>query len=97
MKAKKEKIKVTVTTEEVTELEICFPYYTKGEGIWCKFLSISVAMWVTDYSFNRAIDWSSGAVPERWITFDPITEKEFNAKFNEVMTALIDIKNEKTI
>jgi len=31
------------------------------------------------------------------MTNDPITEDEFNAKFNEVMTALIDINNEKAI
>ena len=36
-------------------------------------------------------------MPENWIAFDPITEEEFNAKFNEVMTALIDINNEKDI
>lgn len=97
MEAKTEKIKVTVTTEEVKELEISFPYYTKDQGMYCKFLSKDEAVWVTDYPFTKEIQYSNGVVPESWITFEPITKEEFNAKFNEVITALIDINNEKTI
>lgn len=97
MEAKKEKIRVTVSREEVKELEISFPYYTKDIGIWCKFFSRSAAMWVCDYSFEKQIKYSNCGVPEGWLTFDPTTEEEFNAKFKEVMTALIDINNEKAI
>lgn len=97
MEAKKTKIKVTVRREEVKELEISFPYYTRDEYLYCKFFSINNALWVYDYDFNREVKWSNGAVPDRWMTNDQITEDEFNAKFNEVMNALIDINNEKTI
>jgi len=97
MEAKTEKIKVTVNTEEVKELEISFPYYVKDGGLYCKFFNRSVAMWVSEYVFKSAIEYSNGAVPESWLTFDPITEEDFNEKFNEVMTALIEKKNEKTI
>ena len=97
MEAKKEKIKVTVSREEVKELEISFPYYTKNDGLYCKFFSRSAAMWVGDYSFKKQIEYSNCGVPEDWLAFNPITEEEFNAKFKEVMTALIDINNEKTI
>lgn len=94
---KTEKIRVTVTTEEVRELEISFPYYTKDRGVWCKFFSRSEAILVSDYSFKKQIEYSNCGVPEDWLTFDPITEEEFNAKFNEVMNTLININNEKTI
>lgn len=96
-KAKKEKIKVTVTSKEVKELEVSFPYYTRNEGLYCKFFSKSGAIWVVDYSFAKRIEYSNGAAPESWLTFDPITGEEFNQKFNEVMNALIDINNEKAI
>jgi hypothetical protein len=96
MKAKTEKIRVTVRREEVKEIEISFPYYTRNEGLYCKFFSEDDAIWVYDYGLNRGVKCSN-CVPEIWKTNDPITEKEFNAKFNEVMTALIDINNEKTI
>ena len=94
MKAKTTKIKVTVTHEEVKELEISFPYYTKDSGLYCKFLSKDRAITVTDYRFSKAIDYLSDIVPESWITNDPIAEEEFNQKFNEVMNALIDLNNE---
>lgn len=97
MKAKTEKIRVTVRHEEVKEIEISFPYYTRDEYLYCKFFSKDDAIWVYDYGLNRGVRCSNGAVPNRWMTNDPITEEEFNAKFNEVVTALIDINNEKTI
>ena len=97
MEAKTEKIRVTVSREEVKELEISFPYYTKDQGMWCKFFSRSIVMWISDYSFKKQIEYSDLGVPEDWILFKPTTEEEFNAKFNEVMDALIDIKNEKAI
>lgn len=97
MEAKKTKIKVTVRHEEVKEIEISFPYYTRNEGLYCKFLSLDKALWVCDFGFNVEIKYSDGTVPDSWITFDPITEDEFNAKFNEVMTALKEKNNEKTI
>ena len=97
MKAKTEKIKVTVTSEEVKEIEISFPYYTRNKGLYCKFLSKDEVVFVCDYGFDRSVNWSNGAFPVIWMTNDPITEDEFNAKFNEVMTALIDINNEKVI
>lgn len=97
MKAKTEKIKVTVTTEEAKELEIAFPYYTKNGGLYCKFLSKDVALLVGDYVFKRAIEYSTSGVPDSWIANEPITEEEFNAKFNEVMNALKKKNNEKTI
>lgn len=99
-KVKTEKIRVTVTTEEVKELEISFPYYTKGEGMWCKFFNRSAAMWISDYSFKKQIEYSDFGAPENWLAFDPTTEEEFNAKFYEVMNKLIIIKtngDEKTI
>ena len=97
MEVKTEKIKVTVTTEEIKELEITFPYYTRNNGLYCKFLSKDEGIWVYDYGFDRSVEWLNGVVPESWITFEPITKEEFNEKFNEVMTALIDINNGKTI
>lgn len=97
MKSQTEKIKVTVRHEEVKEIEISFPYYTRNECLYCKFFSKDKAIWVADYGFNIEIKLSYGAVPDRWITLAPITEEEFNAKFNEVMNALIDINNEKAI
>lgn len=97
MKPKTEKIRVTVIREEVKEIEISFPYFTKNEGLYCKFLSKDEAIWLNDYGFVRSVKWSNGAVPDGWIANKPITEEEFNAKFNEVMTALIDMNNEKDI
>lgn len=97
MKAKKEKIRLTVSWEEVKELEISFPYYTKKEGLWCKFFRKNAGIWISDRSFKKQIEYSAYGMPEIWLTLDPITEEEFDAKFNEVMNALIDIKNEKTI
>lgn len=97
MKATTEKIKVTVRREEVKELEISFPYYTKDDGLYCKFLSKDEAVLVHDYWSKRAIEYSNFATPEKWLTFDQITEEEFNEKFYEVMTALISINNEKTV
>jgi hypothetical protein len=97
MAAKTEKIKVTVTTEEVKELEISFPYYTRNNGLYCKFLSKDEAVLVSEYWSKRAIEYSNFATPENWLTFDPITEEEFNAKFKEVMDNLINLNNEKTI
>ena len=97
MEAKTEKIRVTVKREEVKELEISFPYYTKDRGIWCKFFSRSVSVFISDYSFKKQIEYSNIGVPENWLAFEPITEEEFNEKFKEVMTALIDINNEKAI
>lgn len=97
MEAKKEKIKVTVRREEVKELEISFPYYTRNKGLYCKFLSKDEAVLVHEYWSKIAIEYSNFATPENWLTFDQITEEEFNAKFNEVMNALIKKNNEKTI
>ncbi len=99
MKAKTEKIKVTVTTEEIKEIEmeISFPYYTRNEGLYCKFLSKDESIWVYEYGFKRGIEYSNGAVPGIWMTNDPTTEEEFNTKFKEVMTALIYYNNEKII
>jgi hypothetical protein len=85
-----------VTTEEIKELEITFPYYTRNEGLYCKFLSKDESIWVYEYGLNRGVKCSN-CVPEIWKTNDPITEEEFNEKFNEVMTALKEINNEKTI
>ena len=97
MESKKEKIRVTVRREEVKEIEISFPYYTRDEYLYCKFFSKDDAIWVYDYGFNRELKWSNGAVPDRGITFDPITEEEFNAKFKEVVDNLINLNNEKAI
>ena len=97
MKATTEKIKVAVSREEVKELEISFPYYTKNGGLYCKFFSKDEAMWVCEYGFSRAIEYSTCGVPDSWIANEPITEEEFNAKLNEVMYVLIKKSNEKTI
>jgi cysteine synthase len=97
MKAKTEKIRVTVTTEEVKEIEISFPYYTRNNGLYCKFLSKDEAVLVSEYWSKRAIEYSNFATPENWLAYEPTTEEEFNEKFNEVMTALITFNNEKTI
>lgn len=96
-KVKTEKTKITINTTSVKELEISFPYFTKGGGFYCKFFNKNSAIWVSDYSFKKQIESSNCGVPELWIAFNPITEEEFNAKFNEVMNALISINNEKTI
>lgn len=95
--AKTQKIRVTVRSEEVKELEITFPYYTRNKGLYCKFLSKDEAVLVYDYWSRRSIEYSNFATPENWLTNDQITEEEFNEKFNEVMDNLIDINNEKAI
>ena len=92
MKPKTKKIKLKVTEPKEVELEITFPYFTKSDGFYCKFLSMSSAMWVAEYSFRKQIEYSNCGVPESWLTYQKSTEEEFNAKFNEVMNALIDIK-----
>lgn len=97
MEAKKEKIRVTVTNEEVKEIVISFPYFTKNRSVYCKFFSKDKAIWVSDYGFDRSVNLSNGSVPGSWLLGEPITEEEFNEKFKEVMTALIDINNEKAI
>jgi hypothetical protein len=97
MKEKVQKIRVTLNREEVRELEISFPYYTRNNGLYCKFLSKDEGIWVYDYGFDRSVEWLNGVVPESWITFEPITKEEFNAKFNEVMDNLINLNNEKVI
>ena len=94
MEAKKEKIRVTVKREEVKELEISFPYYTKNGGMYCKFFSIDKAILVCDYGFDRSVNWSNGCIPDSWLLGDPITEEEFNKKFVEVMTTLKEKNNE---
>mgnify|MGYP001019029228 CR=1 FL=1 len=97
MNKKTAKIKVTVTREEVKELEISFPYYTKDGAYYCKFLSKDTAMWVVDFPFKKQIEYSIYGIPDSWITKDTITEEEFNTKFNEVINSLIEINNEKAI
>lgn len=97
MKTKTEKIKVTVNTAQVKEIEISFPYYTKNGNLYCKFFSKDKAIWVSNYGFDKEIKWSDGTTPESWITFDQITEEEFNAKFNEVITTLKEKNNEKIV
>ena len=96
-KAKTEKIKVTVNTTEVKELEISFPYYTKNGGLYCKFLSKDEAMWVCEYGFSRAIEHSTFGTPENWLAFKPTTEAVFNEAFDKVMNNLIKMNNEKVI
>ena len=98
MKTTTEKIKVKVNVApRYKELEISFPYYVKDDGLYCKFFNRSGAMLISDYSFKKQIEYSDFGTPENWLAFDPTTEEEFNAKFKEVMTALININNEKTI
>ena len=90
MKTTTEKIKVTVSREEVKELEITFPYFTKNRSVYCKFFSKDMAIWVSDFGFDRSVSSSNGCIPDSWLLGDTITENEFNAKFNEVMTDLIE-------
>ena len=97
MKTKTAKIKVTVIREEVKEVEVRFPYYTRDGSLYCKFLSKDTAMWIVDFPFKKQIEYSNWGIPDSWITNDPITEEEFNSKFNEVMNALIEINDEKAI
>ena len=96
MKAKTEKIKITVNITEVRDLEVSFPYYTRDNSLYCKFLSKDEAIRVCDYGFEKSIT-GSNCVPESWLVREPISESEFNAKFNEVMNVLISMNNEKTI
>ena len=92
-----EKIKVKVNVApRYKEIEVSFPYYTKDEGMWCKFFSRSVAMWISDFPFTKQIEYSSCGVPEAWLINKEISEEEFNEKFKEVMNFLI-MNNEKTI
>lgn len=92
-KAKTEKIKVTVRREEVKEVEVSFPYYVKDEFVVIKFFDKNKGLMVADYGFSKHIQYMD--MPENWLTFDPITEEEFNAKFKEVMNDLINMNNEK--
>ena len=92
-----EKIKVKVNVApRYKEIEISFPYYVKDEGMWCKFFSRSVAMWISDFPFTKQIEYSSCGVPEAWLINKEISEEEFNEKFKEVMNFLI-MNNEKII
>jgi len=93
--AKTEKIKVTVRHEEVKELEVSFPYYVKDEFVVIKFFDRRKGIMVADYGFSKYIQYMD--MPEDWIAYKPTTEEEFNEKFNEVVNALIDKNNEKTI
>lgn len=95
MKAKTEKIKVTITSKEVKEIEITFPYYVKDGCVLIKFFDMSEGIMVADYGFSKQIQYM--AMPENWIAFKPTTEEEFNAKFNEVMNDLKNKNNEKII
>ena len=94
MKPKTKKIKLKVTEPKEVELEITFPYFIKSGGFYCCFLSTERAIWVTDYSIKKQIEYSNCGVPESWLTYQKTTEEEFNAKFNEVMNALIDVKGD---
>lgn len=96
MKSTTEKIKVKVNVApKYKEVEVSFPYYVKDEYISIKFFDRNKGIMVTDYVFSKSIQYMQ--MPEDWIAYKPTTEEEFNAKFKEVMTALIDINNEKTI
>src|SRR5690554_6607530 len=94
MKKETKKIKLMTTEQKEVELEISFPYFTKSYRSYCKFLSMSEAIWVVDYSFKKQIEFTSCAVPESWLINNPITEEEFNAKFNEVLNVLINLKGD---
>ena len=86
-----EKIKVKVNVApRYKEIEVSFPYYVKDEYTLIKFFDRRKGIMVADYDFSKQIQYMD--MPENWITFKPTTEEEFNAKFNEVMDALIDIK-----
>lgn len=95
MKATTEKIKVTVTTEEIKELEISFPYYVKDGCTLIKFFDRRKGIMVTDYGFSKQIQYMD--MPESWLAFKPTTEAIFNKAFDKVMNYLIKLKNEKTI
>lgn len=95
MGAKKEKIKISVTKTEIKEISISFPYYVKDKYSVIKFFDRVKGIMVADYGFSKNIQYMD--IPEDWITFEPTTEEEFNAKFNEVMNTLISINNEKVI
>ena len=90
MAAKTEKIKVTVTTEEVKELEISFPYYVKDGYVFIKFFDRNKGIMVADYGFSKQIQYMD--MPERWLTFKPTTEAVFNKAFDKVMNFLIKNK-----
>ena len=96
MKATTEKIKVKVNVApKYNELEVSFPYGGKDGCVLVKFFDKRKGIMVTDYGFSKQIQYMD--MPEDWLTFNPITEEEFNAKFNEVMTDLKEKNNEKTI
>ena len=95
MEVKKEKIRVTVTTEEVKELEISFPYYVKDKYTVIKFFDRRKGLMVTDYDFSKQIQYMD--MPENWLSFKPTTEAVFNKAFDKVMNDLIKMNNEKTI
>lgn len=97
METKTEKIKVTVSREEVKELEITFPYFTKNRSVYCKFFSKDMAIWVSDFGFDRSVSSSNGCIPDSWLLGDPITKEEFDVKFKEVMGSIISINYEKDI
>ena len=94
MKKETKKIKLMTTEQKEVELDISFPYFTKNGGFYCCFLSIEKVIWVVDYSFKKQIEYSNCGVPESWLTYQKTTEEEFNAKFNEVLNALIDVKGD---
>ena len=93
--AKTEKIKVTVTTEEVKELEISFPYYVQDGCVFIKFFERNKGIMISDYPFFKQIQYMD--MPEDWITFKPTTEAVFNKAFDKVMNNLIKMNNEKDI
>ena len=96
MESRTEKIKVKVNVApKYKEVEVSFPYYVKDEYLLVKFFDRNKGIMVADYGFSKHIQYMD--MPENWLAYEPTTEEEFNAKFNEVITALIEKKNEKTI
>ena len=81
------KIKIEVTEKVKKEIEIQFPYYTKSDYRFYKFIDenncLEVYKGITDFSIDFS-PYKTFALP-----YEPSTAEEFNTKF-KIVKSLIE-------
>jgi len=80
------KVTITVTEKVKKEIEIQFPYYTKSDYRFYKFIDenncLEVYKGITDFSIDFS-PYKTFALP-----YKPSTAEEFNIKFNIVKSLI---------
>lgn len=80
------KVTITVTEKVKKEIEIQFPYYTKSDYRFYKFIDenncLEVYKGITDFSIDFS-PYKTFALP-----YEPATAEEFNIKFNIVKSLI---------